>query len=84
MNLQQELQSVDSRDDLAAWIDYLRQDYVSNADTWENRDLPTYLEAMAAWLRDMDGYYSRTGLDPQAPPTWRQIGEILLAAKMYE
>jgi hypothetical protein len=25
---------------------------------WENKDLPSYLEALAAWLADCDGHYA--------------------------
>ena len=84
MYIENQLEAINSRDDLATWIDQLRQDYLNNPVTWENRDLPAYLEALSAWLRDMDGYYARMGRDMPNAPTWQLIGEILLAAKMYE
>ena len=43
-----------------------------------------YLNAIAAWTKDMDGYYQNHGEKPPKEPTWRTIGEILVAALYYE
>ncbi len=75
------LESIASKEDLAELIDELRRDLVHNPDTWENVDLAAYLEALAGWLRDMEGYYEHRG---EPVPTWKLLGEILPAVKMYE
>ena len=78
------VESVTSKEDLAELIDELRRDLVYNADTWENTDLATYLEAISAWLRDLDGYYENRGEPVPSNPSWKVMGEILLAARTYE
>ncbi len=84
MNLVAKLETVDSKDDLADFIDQLRHDYENNPNSWENVDLAAYLEAMSAWLGDMDGYYQRLGKPIPNSPSWKLIGEILIASRMYE
>ncbi len=78
------LESITSKEDLAELIDELRRDLVHNPGTWENVDLAAYLEALAGWIRDMEGYYEKRGELVPTTPTWKLLGEILLAARVYE
>ncbi len=78
------VESVTSKEELAELIGQLRHDLAHHPDTWENTDLASYLEAISAWLRDMDGYFQNRGELPPTNPSWKLLGEILLAAKTYE
>lgn len=51
--------------------------YSPDAGGWENPDLSSYLEAMAAWIEDM-------GDRLPTSPTWATFHDILSAAKIYE
>lgn len=73
-----------TKEDFVSYVYELSQDYRNNPDTWENNDLGSYLEALAAWVDDMDGYYINTGQPVPEKPTWLNIADILLAAKVYE
>lgn len=84
MDLNQSIEKIASRHDLARFVEQLRQDLEDNPDQWENCSLDSYLEAMAAWLHDMDGYYRNQGLAIPSAPSWRTIAQILLASKSYE
>jgi len=84
VNLNQASQRINSRQDLANFLLQLLEDFRNTPDSWENRDLEAYLEAAAAWISDMDGYYANKGEQAPAQPTWRTLGEIFLAAKYYE
>lgn len=84
MSLDVTLENIYSRNDLADLVDQLRRDFEDHPETWANRDIRSYLEAMGAWLRDMDGLNLNLGISIPDSPTWRTIGEILLAAKEYE
>lgn len=44
----------------------------------------TYLQSIAAWTNDMDGYYLNRNEEPPQNPTWRTLGEIIVAALYYE
>jgi hypothetical protein len=51
---------------------------------WTNADLPSFLEAMAAWSQDMDGFHADTGQNPSKVPVWRMMADMLMGARLYE
>ena len=51
---------------------------------WEPCTLRDFLEAMAAWTEDMDGYFQNRGEPFPEEPTWSLFGHILKAATLYE
>ncbi|KOS66335.1 hypothetical protein AEA09_16415 [Lysinibacillus contaminans] len=57
MELYERVENIKSREDLIKFINHLRKDLQSNSAEWENITLEDYLEAMEAWINDMDGYY---------------------------
>lgn len=79
-----DLERLETREDFSNFITQLSSDLETNCDDWENQDLPSFLEAMAAWVDDMDGFYKNSGENiPQNIP-WKVFAKILYAAKMYE
>ena len=84
INLNNAVQSIKNKNDLAKFIKLLLEDMKNNDNDWENNTLERYLESMSAWLVDCDGL--SLNLDKEIPkqPDWNTIGEILLAAKYYE
>jgi hypothetical protein len=83
-NLTKQLEEIQTREDLASFIIFLRKDLITNTSKWENSDLGSFLEAMSAWIRDMDGYYHNQGKPFSEDQPWKMIGEILFASRMYE
>ncbi|MGL6074362.1 MAG: DUF7660 family protein [Fimbriiglobus sp.] len=78
-------EAVRTREDLAAFIDHLRADLAANPDSWENADLPSFLEAMSAYVRDMPGLgkslpwaIKLNGVD------WQMFAVALAGARVYE
>jgi hypothetical protein len=84
MKLQEQAEKIHTRDDLVLFIRHLVQDLRTCPQRWENISLESYLAAMAAWLQDIDGYYHNRGETVPQHPTWKHVGETLLAARMYE
>ena len=80
----EEISKIQSHKDLSVFIRKLRQDYVDNPNSWENSDLPAFLEAMAAWVYDITGYYQNTDQSMPNVETWRTVATILYASKIYE
>lgn len=76
--------TIETRHDVAAFVLALRQDLLDGDDDWENPTLERYLEAVAARVNDLDGYFDNRGEPVPQTPSWRLLGEMLLAAKMYE
>ncbi|MEV8031868.1 hypothetical protein [Streptomyces sp. NPDC086182] len=75
---------VDSREDLAAFVRSLHRSHAEDGSSWENADLPSFLEALAAWIDDSDGWYSNTGRELPASGDWRFFARALRAATIYE
>ena len=75
--------SVD-RDGFVLFVRELIRDFQENKDEWESHDIPSYLEALAAWAEDMDGMYSNRGEPVPQGVSWRVFAQILLSASIYE
>ncbi len=84
MEVHERVAHIKSKADLVAFIEALREDLEANPEGWENVTLPQYLSALARWLADSDGYYKNQGRPVPVTPSWRDIGDMLMAATMYE
>ena len=70
--------------ELAEFVKVLHKSYVDNPQSWENDNLATYLDAIAAWVLDSDGYFRNNNQPLPNPETWKVVAMILYAATMYE
>lgn len=75
--------NISSRNDFISFLKTLRHDMEENPETWVNNDLPRFLDALAAWVNDMDGYYINNKLDVPENPTWQTMADMLMAARVY-
>jgi hypothetical protein len=76
--------SIHSREDFVAFVKALSKDLCDNPTSWENANLEHFLEALGAWVDDMDGYYLNQGKTVPQQPNWKVVADMLMAAKMYE
>jgi hypothetical protein len=83
-SLNDQVDSIKTRKDLAAFVHELLHHLRMNPGEWENQTLESYLEALAAWVEDCDGFYANRGETVPQDPSWKFLGEALLAAKVYE
>jgi hypothetical protein len=84
MNLNKQVNTIDSREDFVSFVRSLLYNLKEEPDSWENCDIGSYLEAIAGWVEDMDGYYTNQGEPVPQQLNWKVLGQILLAAKFYE
>ena len=84
MELHEQVSEIQTRADLVAFIEALRSDLQAQPEGWENATLESFLAALASWTEDMDGYYQNKGLRIPQNPTWKTLGEMLAAARVYE
>ncbi|WP_316569322.1 hypothetical protein [Neobacillus sp. YIM B06451] len=84
MELYEWIEKVNSREDLVKFINLLRKDLQMNKDEWENANLADFLEAMEAWVNDMEGFYPNANQAVSEKQSWKMIANILYASKMYE
>lgn len=84
MELHERMDSISSNKDLAEFIEALRADLRCNPEEWENPTLESFLDAAAAWVGSMENAYRNTQRVFPSEPSWKTVGEIFLAAKIYE
>lgn len=79
-----QLESIQTREELSDFVLALVQDFMDNRDNWENQDLFTFLEAVSAWIKDMDGFYANQGKELPHNVPWKIFADILFVARNYE
>lgn len=84
VNLVERASTIRSREDLVPFLEALSADFAASRATWANGDLASFLEAMAAWSQDMEGYYQNRGERIALVSPWRVLADILMAARVYE
>jgi hypothetical protein len=76
---------MNSRADLVYFIFALEDELEQHPEVWENKDLRSFLGALARFLNDAHGYYRRAELDIDADvPSWRLLADSLQAASVYD
>jgi hypothetical protein len=78
------INNLKSKEDFIRFMELLILDLKNNPSEWTNQSLQSYLEAIASWTEDMDGYYQNNNLSVPREITWNVLANILMAAKMYE
>lgn len=80
-----EPRNIETRAELIQFIADLVRDHDSDGESWKNRDISSYLEAMAAWLEDCDGYYKSVGPSRDVDVAhWQLFADAVAAARVYE
>jgi hypothetical protein len=78
------VETIDSPWQLVDFIDALRRDLIDRPNDWENATLDRYQAALAAWTTDAEEQVASGGTASGGDPTWRLMGQMLLAARIYE
>ncbi len=84
MDLHDQLLKVSSREELALFVQALLTDLQTDRDSWENVTLERYLDALAAVIEGVDGFFQNARLAMPTNVDWRFFGQLLLTAKVYE
>lgn len=77
-------ENIKSREELAAFVAALASEVQRAPNTLGEQDLRSFLEALAAWINDMDGYFLNRGEPVPDHPSWRTFAQMLIAATTYE
>lgn len=75
-----DINEIKTKKDLVSYIFALSQDYFNNKETWTNKDIGSYLDALATWVKNKDAHYKKNG----GPVDWSDVADMLLAAKVCE
>ncbi len=76
--------AVCSRETLVTFVGEIVQEWGAAPSNWTNQTAGEFVEALAAWLADMDGYYARFGTTADVVSPWRVIADAIAAARFYE
>jgi len=81
---------IGSRREFIQFLNNLHADYQRNGTSWENQNVGNFLEALARYAEDIEGYYfnlariddgERVNADATS---WRVFADMLRGATMYE
>jgi hypothetical protein len=76
---------VNDRQSFISFLDLLHKDFLDNPESWENKNLPDFLEALSAYAKDIQGYYDNSKQNKSADkPDWATFADIISGAKIYE
>ena len=76
---------VTDRQTFIKFLDLLLKDFLDNPESWENKTLPNFLEALSAYTEDVQGYYNNMKLNVNADkPDLSTFSDIFKGAKIYE
>jgi hypothetical protein len=77
-------EQIKTKDDLIAFLDMVRDDFSRSGHTWENQDIPSFLEAFQAWLGSSEHCYKNQNIPLETVTPWKQIADAFAAARIYE
>jgi hypothetical protein len=75
---------IQTRPDFITFLRESLRELRDKPETWENNTLPLFLEALAAWTEDLDGFYQNQGRTVPNQPSWQMLAEMFQAARGYE
>ena len=76
---------VTDRHTFIKFLDLLLKDFLDNPESWENKTLPDFFEALCAYTEDIQGYYDNMKLNVNADkPDWSTFAYIFKGATIYE
>ena len=77
--------NVTDRQSFIKFLNLLKQDFLDNPESWENKTLPDFLEALSEYSADIQGYYDNVKQDTNADlANWKTFADIFKGAKIYE
>jgi hypothetical protein len=80
----EEINKIDTREDLIRFLKELSKEYKQAPNSWENDTLQSFLQALAAWTEDMQEYYINQNRRVPLTPEWKTFAQMLAAARYYE
>jgi hypothetical protein len=76
---------VTDRQSFIEFINLLRHYFIDNPESWENKNLKDFLQALGSYAEDIQGYYDNNNIDTNADkPNWQTFADILKGATIYE
>lgn len=74
MDITEQVERIKNKNDFINFLDLLNEDLRDHRDTWDNVTLESFLDGLY-------GFCLTLKIDE---PTWKDVGNMLLAASIYE
>lgn len=84
MGAYDKIDEIHTREDFMDFMNLMIKDKEMNPEEWENKSISEYLEAVASWVEDMDGYYCNMNLKMPKSIDWKFIATLFYVGKIYE
>ncbi|MFD2287960.1 hypothetical protein GJU39_22970 [Pedobacter petrophilus] len=84
IDFEKKIHEINNKKDFINFVELLIVNLNSNPQDWTNITLVDFLESIASWTEDMEGYYQNNNLPIPQDVNWKVFANILIAAKMYE
>ena len=84
MDCNQLIENMHTKDDFINFLKYLKEDYNKNRHEWVNKNIDIYLESIASWADDMEGYYQNMNIETPQNINWNFIATLYYVGKIYE
>ena len=78
LKVNESIDQVNTVDDLVRFVQNLSEDFSKEPEGWENLTVDSYLESMAAWIKDFKK------MSAENPGVLKMFASALIAAKYYE
>lgn len=76
---------VADRQTFIEFLNLMRRDFLNKPESWENKTLPDFLEALSTCTEDIQGYYDNMKQDVNVDqPSWQTFADLFKCATMYE
>ena len=79
-----EIQKIRTKDDFVSFVRTLALEIENSPQGWENNTLEGYLEAIASWTEDSDGFFINNNIAIPEQIEWSVLAHVLMAAAIYE
>jgi len=84
-NINDGTQNITDRKSFYEFAQDLLKEYETEGQNWEAKRIDSFIEGIASYAEDIDGYYRNMKFDTTAEtPTWRIFAQILKGATVYE
>ena len=75
---------IETKNDLISFMNHILEDYSKYGDKWENQNISSFTNAFKSWLEESEGFYKNLNIDRNSVNPWREVGDALAVAWIFE